>query len=69
MLVRYPQKYKVTLSYEGVFNVHLFENEWLDIENILEIVKEDFEQHPSFEYCDVIDATTGEVLAICYNHD
>jgi predicted small secreted protein len=69
MLVRYPQKYKVTLSYEGVFNVHLFENECLDMENILEIVKEDFEQHPSFEYCDVIDATTGEVLAICYNHD
>lgn len=69
MLVRYPQKYKVTFSYEGVFNVHLFENEWLDMENILEIVKEDFEQHPSFEYCDVIDATTGEVLAICYNHD
>jgi hypothetical protein len=69
MLVRYPQKYKVTLSYEGVFNVHLFENECLDMENILEIVKEDFEQHPSFEYCDVISATTGEVLAICYNHD
>lgn len=69
MRVHYPPKYKVTLLYDGVFSVRLFENDFLDMENILEIVKEDFEQYPDFEYCDVIDATTGEVLAICYNHD
>ena len=69
MRVHYPPKYKVTLFYDGVFGVHLFENDYTDMGNILEIVKEDFEQHPTFEYCDVIDATTGEVLAICYNHD
>ena len=69
MVVYYPPKYKVTLSYDGVFNVHLFEDVFLDMENILEIVKGDFEQYPDFNYCDVIDATTGEVLAICYNHD
>lgn len=69
MIVHYPSKYKVTLSYDGVFHVHLFENDFLDMENILEIVKEDFEQYPDFEYCNVIDTTTGEVLAICYNHD
>lgn len=69
MVVYYPPKYKVTLSYDGVFSVHLFEDVFLNMENILEIVKEDFEQYPDFNYCDVIDSTTGEVLAICYNHD
>jgi len=69
MRVIYPVNHKVTLSYDGVFNVHLFENTYLDMENILEIVKEDFEQYPDFEYCDVIDATTGKVLATCQNCD
>lgn len=69
MTVKYPSKYKITLAYDGVFNVHLFENDYMDIENALEIVKEDFEQYPNFEYCDVINSETGEVLAICYNHD
>ena len=69
MRVHYPQRFKVILSYDGVFQVHLFENDFQDMESILEIVKEDFKQYPDFEYCNIINIATWEVLAVCYNHD
>jgi hypothetical protein len=66
MKIIYPSAQPITLCYDGAFTVHTCEDENYRLEEVLETIKGDFETY-AFDECTVINAATGEVIAIIYN--
>jgi hypothetical protein len=66
MKIIYPSAQPITLCYDGAFSVHTFEDDYYQLKDVLETIKEDFASY-NFDECAVINAKTGEVVAIVCN--
>jgi hypothetical protein len=66
MKIIYPSAQPTTLCYDGAFTVHTFEDKPYQLEEILETVEGDFGTY-GFDECAVINAKTGEIIAIILN--
>jgi hypothetical protein len=66
MKIIYPSAQPITLCYDGAFTVHTFEDKNYQLDEVMETIAGDFDTY-GFDECTILNALTGEVIAVVYN--
>jgi hypothetical protein len=66
MKIVFPWAQPITLRYDGAFTVGTFEDKNYQLDEVMETIAGDFDTY-GFDECTILNALTGEVIAVVYN--